>query len=139
MNKEDDEIKKIFAGFEPELSSDSAFMNRLIRNMEMVEDVKRQNSALRKNNKIAMAVASLVGFMVGIVFTLLSPYVTEMLSMIQIAMSLTTPFILTTSIVIISYALIGLLSFVVVRYAYTTTLSLLRKSDSRNASISHFE
>jgi tetrahydromethanopterin S-methyltransferase subunit F len=134
MNKEDDEIKKIFAGFEPEISPDNAFMNRLLRNMEMVEDVKRQNLVLRKNNKIAMAVASLVGFVVGIVFTLVSPYVTETLSMIQVAMSLTTePLIITTGLVVISYALIGLISLVMVRYTYTTTFSLLRKIYSKDA------
>jgi tetrahydromethanopterin S-methyltransferase subunit F len=134
MNKEDDEIKKIFARFEPDISPDNAFMNRLLRNMEMVEDVKRQNLVLRKNDKIAMAVASLVGFVVGIVFTLVSPYVTEMLSMIQAAMSLTTEsLIITTGLVVISYALIGLISLVMVRYAYTTTFSLLRKIYSKDA------
>jgi tetrahydromethanopterin S-methyltransferase subunit F len=134
MNKEDDEIKKIFAGFEPDISPDNAFMNRLLRNMEMVEDVKRQNLVLRKNNKIAMAVASLVGFVVGIVFTLVSPYVTETLSMIQVAMSLTTePLIITTGLVVISYALIGLISLVMIRYTYTTTFSLLRKIYSKDA------
>jgi hypothetical protein len=102
--------------------------------MEMVEDVKRQNLVLRKNNKIAMAVASLVGFVVGIVFTLVSPYVTETLSMIQVAMSLTTePLIITTGLVVISYALIGLISLVMVRYTYTTTFSLLRKIYSKDA------
>lgn len=71
---EDDKLKSLFADFQPELSSDSMFMNRLERNMESVEIVKRRMEEMRARNRRAVAVAAIVGFVVGFLFSLTLPY-----------------------------------------------------------------
>ena len=64
MIMEEDKLKSLFAEFQPELSSDSLFMNRLERNMESVEIVKRRVEEMRARNRRAIAVAAIVGFIV---------------------------------------------------------------------------
>ncbi len=70
---EDDKIKELFNDFEPELSSSFQFMTKLKRNMEAVEIVKQHNAALKKHNKLAVAIAGVCGFAVGVILTLLFP------------------------------------------------------------------
>lgn len=71
---EDDKLKSLFAEFQPELSSDRQFMNRLERNMESVEIVKRRVEEMRARNRRAVTVAAVVGFVVGFLFSLTLPY-----------------------------------------------------------------
>lgn len=72
---DDDKLKELFSGFEPELSPDSQFMSRLQRRMEAVELVKTHSAALRRRNKIAVVVAAVSGFVTGVVMTLLYPLI----------------------------------------------------------------
>ena len=46
--QQDDNIKKLFEDFNPELSSRLDFMARLERNLDAVEIVKQHNSASHK-------------------------------------------------------------------------------------------
>ncbi len=71
---EDDKLKSLFTNFEPELSSDFKFMNKLERNLNSVEIIKRHTAEVRSRNKKAVAIAAFAGFIVGFcvfsVFTL---------------------------------------------------------------------
>lgn len=69
----ENEIKKLFDNFDPELSSSFQFMDRLKRNMDAVEIVRRRTDALKKRSRIAVAIAAVSGFAAGVVFTLLFP------------------------------------------------------------------
>lgn len=77
---EEDKLKSLFAEFRPELSSDRQFMNRLTRNMESVEIVKRRMAEMRARNRRAIAVAAVVGFVVGFVFSLALPYLSGLVA-----------------------------------------------------------
>lgn len=72
---EEDKIKELFSSYDPELSSSLAFMERLERNMEAVEFIHRENEAIMKRNRLAVAIASVAGFVTGVIFTLLYPYI----------------------------------------------------------------
>lgn len=74
MIMEEDKLKSLFAEFRPELSSDRRFMDRLTRNMESVEIVKRRMAETRARNRRAVTVAAVVGFVVGFLFSLTLPY-----------------------------------------------------------------
>ncbi len=74
MIMEEDKLKSLFAEFRPELPSDRRFMNRLERNMESVEIVKRRMAETRARNRRAVTVAAVVGFVVGFLFSLTLPY-----------------------------------------------------------------
>ena len=64
------ELKSLFTNFEPELSSDFKFMNKLERNLNSVEIIKRHTAEVRSRNKKAVAIAAFAGFIVGFVFSL---------------------------------------------------------------------
>lgn len=83
---EDDKLKSLFAEFQPELSSDSLFMNRLERNMESVEIVKRRVEEMRARNRRAIAVAAIVGFIVGFLFSLSLPYLSGLVAGWQVTL-----------------------------------------------------
>ena len=105
---EDDKLKSLFAEFQPELSSDRQFMNRLERNMESVEIVKRRGEEMRARNRRAVTVAAVVGFVVGFLFSLTLPY----LSGVVAGWQLTLPEESVTSVLadwfaVISWVVIG--------------------------------
>lgn len=77
---EDDKLRSLFADFQPELSSDHQFMSCLERNMESVEIVKRRMSEMRARNRRAIAVAAVVGFVVGFLFSLALPYLSGLVA-----------------------------------------------------------
>lgn len=80
---DDDKIKGLFQGFQPEFSSDMDFMSRLQRSMDAVESVRRQNLALQKRNKLAVAIAALSGFVLGVIMTLLFPIISNWMTTIH--------------------------------------------------------
>ena len=108
MIMEEDKLKSLFAEFRPELPSDSQFMDRLTRNMESVEIVKRRVEEMRARNRRAVTVAAVVGFVVGFLFSLTLPY----LSGVVAGWQLTLPEESVTSVLadwfaVISWVVIG--------------------------------
>lgn len=84
--EEDDKIKDLFSDFQPELStSDGDFLAQLRRSMAAVELVRRQHLARRRDSRKALAVAALTGFAVGVIFTLLIPFVGDCISTFSIS------------------------------------------------------
>lgn len=82
---EDDKLKDLFNGFQPELSSSFQFMNRLQKNMETVELLKQHNATLRRRNKLAVAIAAFSGFVTGVIMTLLFPLISNWISTFNIS------------------------------------------------------
>ena len=78
--EENDDIRGLFENFQPELGGDSAFMDRLERNMNSVEDIRRHTVAMRRRYKRAVVLAACVGFVVGALFTFAVPWLSEWLS-----------------------------------------------------------
>ncbi len=70
---DDDKIKDLFSNFNPTLSSSARFMERLQKNMEIVDMIRSQNQAMRRRNRLAVAIAGISGFAMGVVMTLLFP------------------------------------------------------------------
>ena len=76
---EDDKLKKLFAGFDPEMASDACFMSGLRKSMEAVEIVRQHSMAMRRKNRKAVVIAAVAGFVSGVLFTLLLPMIGEWL------------------------------------------------------------
>ncbi len=70
---DDDRIRNLFSDFRPDLTSSDQFMSQLRRNLEIIEIVKQQNLALRRRNRIAVAIAAVCGFVTGVILTLTLP------------------------------------------------------------------
>ena len=71
---EDDNIRSLFADFDPDLSSSFQFMDRVEREIDNMEIVHKHLTARRQRSRIAMAVAACVGFVVGFMLALYIPY-----------------------------------------------------------------
>ena len=128
---EDDKLKFLFTNFEPELSSDFKFMNKLERNLNSVEIIKRHTAEVRSRNKKAVAIAAFAGFIVGFVFSLFLPYLSNAVSDWQ--STLPGGYIMNLfadSFTIIAWAVIAGTSVLAAINTYLVSLSLLKPTES---------
>lgn len=101
---ENDNLKSIFDGFDPELSSDSQFITKLQAKLRAIEEVKDEVSSLRRRNRLSLMVASLAGFIAGVLMTVLFPVmlsmavsVAKVFNLIQLDDASNVPYILAWS------------------------------------------
>ncbi|MGM9816791.1 MAG: hypothetical protein ACI304_07020 [Lepagella sp.] len=125
---EDDNIRSLFADFDPDLSSSHQFMTRLEREIDNMEFVHMHLTAQRQRSRIAMAVAACVGCVVGFLLALCIPYFQ---SLIQGVSMPTMPDFVSrfapefNSITMILWVCIGVLVMGASVGSYELTLSLL--------------
>lgn len=85
---EDDKIKDIFKEFDPELSSSFQFIAKLQKNMEAMEIIRQYNAAQKRRNKWAVAIAGFSGFAMGVIMTLLFPFITDWVASLNLSLPL---------------------------------------------------
>lgn len=83
---EDDKLKSLFSDFNPTLFSDFQFMKALEEKMRSVEIVKEHTAQVTKRYKYAVAIAAIVGFAVGFLFSLTLPFLSEVVSTWQLSL-----------------------------------------------------
>lgn len=123
---EDERLKEIFSGYDPKLSSSVDFMERLDRNLKAVELIHRENESVMKRNRIAVVLASLAGFITGVIFTLLFPYLHGLVN--SVADTLLSTFSIPTPLYglqILTLLLIGGISVFVAVNTYSISITLL--------------
>ena len=69
---EDKFLKDFLADYHPQLSDDNAFMQRLQRQMELIEEVKAYQRAESRKNKLMSLKMLVVGVVLGCIVTLAS-------------------------------------------------------------------
>ena len=69
---EDKFLKDLLADYHPQLSDDNAFMQRLQRQMELIEEVKAYQRAESRRNKLTSLKLLVVGVVLGCIVTLAS-------------------------------------------------------------------
>ena len=69
---EDKFLKDLFSDYHPQLSDDNAFMQRLQRQMELIEEVKAYQRAESRKNKLMSLKLLVVGVILGCIVTLAS-------------------------------------------------------------------
>lgn len=125
---EDDNIRSLFADFDPDLSSSFQFMDRVEREIDNMEIVHKHLTARRQRSRIAMAVAACVGFVVGFVLALYIPYFEALIqgvslpAMPDFATRFAPGF---DAIAMILWVCIGVIVIVASVGSYELTLSLL--------------
>ncbi len=82
---EDDKIKDLLGSFQPEISPSARFMDNLKRNLEAVEIVKLHNRALKRRNRVAVAIAAACGFAMGLIVAPLLPVIEAWASDISVS------------------------------------------------------
>ena len=124
---EDDKLKSLFSNFEPELSSDFLFMNKLQRNLNSVELIKQHTAEVRSRSRKAVAIAAIVGFIVGFLFSLSLPYLSEAVSNWQLTLpSESVMNVFANNFTIIAWLVIGGTSVFAALNSYELSLSLLK-------------
>ncbi len=68
---DDDKIRDLFNGFDPELTDADAFIERVTRGLDAVEIVRERQQVMYRRQKRAVSAAACVGVFVGIGLTLL--------------------------------------------------------------------
>ena len=128
---EDDKLKSLFSNFEPELSSDFLFMNKLQRNLNSVELIKQHTAEVRSRSRKAVAIAAIVGFIVGFLFSLSLPYLTDAISNWQLTLpSESIRNVFANNFTIIAWLVIGGTSVFAALNSYEVSLSLLRPKEA---------
>ena len=79
MTSENDSLKNLFDDFNPELSDDKQFMDRLIAGMDAVDLFKVSEQRRARRLRIVAAVSALAGFFCGVILTLLFPVLVNFL------------------------------------------------------------
>lgn len=130
---EDDKIKDLFAGFNPELKDDFSFMTRLKQNMEAVEIVRRHNAELRKRGKKAVIFAAIAGFVTGLLFSFTLPFINEIIADIQMSARPESSLgIICNNYKAIYFILIGTISVFISLNTYDLSLSLLKEKEQQS-------
>ena len=128
---EDDKLKSLFSNFEPELSSDFLFMNKLQRNLNSVELIKQHTAEVRSRSRKAVAIAAIVGFIVGFLFSLSLPYLSEAVSNWQLTLpSESVMNVFANNFTIIAWLVIGGTSVFAALNSYELSLSLLNPKET---------
>ena len=128
---EDDKLKSLFSNFEPKLSSDSLFMNKLQRNLNSVELIKQHTAEVRSRSRKAVAIAAIVGFIVGFLFSLSLPYLTDAVSNWQLTLpSESVMNVFANNFTIIAWLVIGGTSVFSALNSYEVSLSLLKPKEA---------
>lgn len=121
---QEDTLKDIFKNYDPELSSRMDFMNRLERNLDAVELIHKENANAMKRNRLAVIAASASGFISGIMFSLLIPFIKQFIS--EFSSRITTDIQLLNKIAdyqqVATWLIIGGISVLISLYTYKTIL-----------------
>lgn len=129
---DDDKLKDLFRVFEPELTSDLQFMNRLERNLDTVELVKRHNEVVRARSRKAVAVAALVGFLVGMLFSAALPYIGAAMQSVRESLPADSMMgIIAGNYLLVAWCVIGATSVLTALNAYDISFSLMARKESR--------
>ncbi len=123
----DDELIDMFAGLTPAVTDDKAFLSRLDKCLDAVETVRRQNIVVCRLNRRAALVAALVGFVVGVAFTLAIPWFLTAIASVEMPHTdiLTLPAADVARVLL--WCLAGGASVVSAVNAYDISLALMRR------------
>ncbi|MDE5983148.1 MAG: hypothetical protein K2M02_06900 [Duncaniella sp.] len=124
--KENDEIKELFAGFNPPVGDSRNFMNRLSRNLDTIDLIKKHNIAVRRVNRMAAVIAVIAGFAAGVAATMLLPVLKAAVGTVEAPgisfFLMSAPDLVQTGL----WLLVGVVSVLVTLSAYDVSAGLLK-------------
>lgn len=120
---EEDNFKEIFNSFNPDLSSDADFMSTLQRSMNAVEIVRKRNVELHCRGKRAIVIASLAGFVAGVIMTILQPYIITWLGKIHLSLSIPSSQAVNIDYTLISWMATAIISLTIALNTYHMAMS----------------
>jgi len=119
---DENKLKALFAEFNPDMQSDDLFMERLQRNLNAIESVKKSVSEAKKRNKLAVLAAAITGFVSGVALSLCYQYISDFTNELLVSNS-TLALLHPDNIHIIPFTIICLATTVLSYSAYDLTFS----------------
>lgn len=129
MSTDEDKIKQLFDNYSPELSSDTRFMERLERNIEVIETIRRQNRTALRRNRFSMLAAGISGFVAGVIFTLCYPFITGAIAALGNSLP-QVPFLSGEYTNISAWIIIGMLTLIITAVTYDLSASSAKNYSS---------
>jgi hypothetical protein len=127
---EDDKLKELFANFQLEMPSSLQFMAKLQKNMERVEILKQHNLAIKRRNKLAVCIAAAIGFLTGVLLTLLFPLIGSWVSTFSISLPHLQISSLTIDYSFVGWIIMAVACIITALNAYEIALVKLTPQDS---------
>jgi hypothetical protein len=127
---EDDKLKELFNNFQPEMPSSLQFMAKLQKNMERVEILKQHNLAIKRRNKLAVCIAATIGFLMGVILTLLFPLIGSWVSTFSISLPHLQISSLTIDYSFVGWIIMAVTCIITALNAYEIALVKLTPQDS---------
>lgn len=121
---EDEALRNMFAAFQPKMATDLDFMSRLQQRLDSVEYIRSQTAASRHSRKLALGIAVMTGFVAGVVFSFLFPYMQGLFSGISASIPTLDPSLVS---MILTCIAAGALTVGMTLAAYDMALSLLKR------------
>lgn len=129
---EEDKLKEFLINFEPEISSDFSFMSKLQHHLDQVEMIKQHNSDIAVRRKKAVVIAACVGFIAGFLFSLVLPYITTLITDLQLSLpSGSTIQVIADNYLTIAWLIIGGFTVFISLNTYELSLSILSRKGKR--------
>lgn len=75
MKQQEDSLKNLFDGFDPELGDTVRFMSRLETRLDSVEMIRSRSAESRRHYIMAAVIAAFAGFVSGVIIMLLLPHI----------------------------------------------------------------
>lgn len=110
---EEDKIKEIFKQFNPKLTcGDKEFISKIQSNMDAVEEVKSRIVKTQKIYRSAAIMASLAGFISGMIFSMLLRIILPIIHRFSVA------FLSENSIEIFGWCIVALIAILFTTFSY---------------------
>lgn len=134
---EHDTLKDIFRNFNPPLSDDTQFMNRLIRNMESVKLLKEHTARVRAVHRRAVIIAGVAGFIAGFLASLALPYIDAFVCGLRdIIPSGSVSDIVASNYLVVAWLIIGAMAVFSAVSAYDLSLSFMNTKARERVNLS---
>lgn len=126
MKQQEDPLKNLFDGFDPELGDTDSFMSRLEARLDGVEMIRNRSADSRRRYIIAAVIAAFAGFVSGVIIMLLLPHISlQMLTPSPVAAGSTFVSRFFEPATVLSILLTAALSLFIAVNAYSVTLTAL--------------
>ena len=126
MKQQEDPLKNLFDGFDPELGDTDSFMSRLEARLDGVEMIRNRSADSRRRYIIAAVIAAFAGFVSGVIIMLLLPHINlQMLTPSPVTAGATFVSRFFEPATVLSILLTAALSLFIAVNAYSATLTAL--------------
>lgn len=124
----DDGLTGLFDDFKPSMESGVAFMRRLERNLDMIEAVRKVNAEQCRRSRVAVCVAAVAGFVVGVVFAVCMPSLLTFLKRVGNVLSpVDASETLADGFMLAAWLVAGLVTVFVALNAYEVSMALQKR------------